>query len=41
MIEVDNGWGIAFDEEGSCSFGNYFASNAVISGVKNSSSSHT
>ena len=36
-----NGWGIAFDGEGSWSFGNDFAGNVVIFGVDNSSSSHT
>ena len=36
-----NGLGIAFDGEGSCSFGNGFASNVVIFGIDNSSSFHT
>ena len=35
------GLGIAFDGEGSCSFGNGFASNVVIFGIDNSSSFHT
>ena len=36
-----NGWGIAFDGEGSWSFVNDFARNIVIFGVDDSSSSHT
>ena len=36
-----NGPGIAFDGEGSRSFGNDFARNVVIFDVDNSSSSHT
>ena len=36
-----NGRGIAFDGEGSWSFGNDFARNVVVFGVDNSSSSHT
>ena len=36
-----NGWGIAFDVEGSWGFGNEFVRNVVIFGVDNSSSSHT
>ena len=36
-----NGWGIAVDAEGSWSFGNNFARNAVIFAVDNSSSWHT
>ena len=36
-----NDRGIAFDREGSWSFGNDFARNVVTFGVENSSSSHT
>ena len=36
-----NGWRIAFDGEGSWSFGNELARNILIFGVENSSSSHT
>ena len=36
-----NGRGIAFDGEGSWSFGKEFARNVIIFGVDNSSSSHT
>ena len=36
-----NGRGIAFDEEGSLSFGNDFARNVVIFGVDSKSTSHT
>ena len=36
-----NGRGIAFDEEGSRSFGNDFTRNIVMFGVDNISSSHT
>ena len=35
------GYGIAFDEVGSSSFGNDFAWNVIIFGFDNSSSSHT
>ena len=35
-----SGYGIAFDGKGSWSFGNDYASNVVIFGVDNSSSSH-
>ena len=38
---TSNGWGIAFNGEGSCSFGNDTAKNVVGFGVANSSSSHT
>ena len=38
---VYNGYGIAFDGDGSWSFGNDFARNSVFFGVNNSSSSHT
>ena len=38
---VFNGRGIEFDGEGSWSFGNDVARNVVISGVDNTSSSHT
>ena len=36
-----NGWGIAFDGEGSWSFHDDFARHAVIFGVHNASSSHS
>ena len=36
-----NGRGIAYDGEGSWSFGNGFARNVIIVGVDNSSSYHT
>ena len=36
-----NGRGIAFDGEGSWSFGNDFARNVLIFGIDNNSSSHT
>ena len=36
-----SGYGIAFDRAASWSFGNDFARNNLIFGVKNSSSSHT
>ena len=36
-----NGQGIPFDGEGSWSFDNAFARNAIIFGVDNTSSSHT
>ena len=38
---VYSGYGIAFDGTGSWSFGNKFPGNFVISGVGNSSLSHT
>ena len=38
---TNNGWGLAFDGEGSWNFGNDFARNVGIFGVDNSSSSHT
>ena len=38
---ICNGWGIQFDREGSLSFADDFAKNAVILGVGNTSLSHT
>ena len=35
-----SGYGIAFDGEGECVFGNDYARNVIIFGVDNSSSSH-
>ena len=37
---VRSGYGIAFDGEGECIFGNDYARNVIIFGVDNSSSSH-